>query len=422
MKCVRMMLIILMFVAGMLLNEGYVCAKNMEDINMSNNEDTYSQINSMDINKADTDNQPKDTDTDISITDIKSLTEDYLTEIPMEDIDDLLSEELLNGKQACFADMVREMIDGGEDFSATDLLENIKEYIKTDILWDKSLIAAFFTGILSCAVFTSFTRVFSNKSLSETGFFVAYLVLFSVLSLMYNEAAAVVNQVMLNLFKFMKVLLPTFFLAVSISTGSAASMAMYETALGLLTMIDYAMSYVILPMVHFYFLLLMGASLSKEDRISRLVELIQQIIQWGIKLLLGIMIGIQAIEAMVVPVAGGFKKTVFTKGVAVVPGIGSSLSDMSDVVFGAGKMIQSAIGTAGIIFMVMICLLPAIKLLLISFIFQAASAIIQPISDKRVTDCVHGVGKASGMLVSSVFVGFLSFFFTIAILCIAIKT
>lgn len=392
MKCVKKMFFI--FVLAFLFTKKiYACAQNMGG----------------------------EENTDITKPGISEITENYLTEIPMEEIDELLSDELLNGKQEGFADMVKKMLSSGEVFSAQDWLKNLKDYIKTDILWDRSLIASFFTGILSCAVFTSFTRVFSNKSLSETGFFVAYLVLFSVLSLMYNEAAALANQVMSALFKFMEVLLPAFFVSVSINTGSAASMAMYETALGLLTMIDYAMSYVILPLVHFYFLLLMGASLSKEDRISRLVELMHQILQWSIKLLLGIMIGIQAIETMIVPVAGGFKKTVFTKGVAVVPGIGSSLSDMSDVVFGAGKMIQNAIGTAGILFMIMICLLPVIKLLLISFIFQAASAIIQPISDKRVTDCVHGVGKASGLLVSSVFVGFLSFFFTIAILCISVK-
>lgn len=391
-KCVKKMFFIL-GLALLFTKKIYVCAQNID----------------------------VEENTDMTKPGISEITENYLTEIPMEEIDELLSDELLNGKQEGFADMVKKMLSGGEAFSAQNWLKNLKDYIKTDVLWNKSLIASFFTGILSCAVFTSFTRVFSNKSLSETGFFVAYLVLFSVLSLMYNEAAALANQVMSALFKFMEVLLPAFFVSVSINTGSAASMTMYETALGLLTMIDYAMSYVILPMVHFYFLLLMGASLSKEDRISRLVELMHQILQWGIKLMLGIMIGIQAIETMIVPVAGGFKKTVFTKGVAVVPGIGSSLSDMSDVVFGAGKMIQNAIGTAGILFMIMICLLPVIKLLLISFIFQAASAIIQPISDKRVTDCVHGVGKASGLLVSSVFVGFLSFFFTIAILCISVK-
>lgn len=414
MKCAKMAGFILLIAAGILINRKVAFAGSSIGINIVNTEKSDSKSSAGISGDSSLDTEAMDTD-------ITSITEDYLTEIPLDEIDGLLSDELLNGKQGSFADMVKDMLSRGEFFSASDWMKNLKEYVKTDILWDKSLIAAFFTGILSCAVFTSFTRVFSNKSLSETGFFVAYLVLFSVLSLMYNEAAAVANQVMGTLYKFMEVLLPAFFLSVSINTGQASSMAMYETALGLLTMIDYAMSYVILPLIHFYFLLLMGASLSKEERISRLVELIQQVLQWGVKLLLGIMIGIQAIEAMVVPVAGGFKKTVFTKGVAVVPGIGSSLSDMSDVVFGAGKMIQNAIGTAGILFMILICLLPIIKLLLISFIFQLASAIIQPISDKRVTDCVHGVGKASGLLVSSVFVGLLSFFFTIAVICISIK-
>lgn len=351
----------------------------------------------------------------------ETMLEGFFDEIPLDEINEVVSEGDLSGERESFGEMVKKMLSQGESFSVMDWVKSLFEYGKSEVLWDKSLLTSFFIGILSCALFTSFTRVFSSKSLSETGFFVAYLVLFSVLSVMYNEAALLAGKVLKRLFEFMEALLPAFFLSMSINTGTAASALMYETALGLLAMADYAMTYVILPLIHFYFLLLMGACLSEEDRISKLVELLEHAVQWGIKLILGVIIGIQAVEAMVVPVAGGFKKSVFTKGAAMIPGVGGSIDSVSEAVFGAGKMIQNAIGTAGILFMVLICLIPIIKLLVISFSFQAAGALVEPISDKRVTQCINGVGKASGMLVSSVFTGLLSLFFTIAVLCAAVK-
>ena len=71
-----------------------------------------------------------------------------------------------------------------------------------------------------------------------------------------------------------------------------------------------------------------------------------------------------------------------------------------------------------LIFIVILVLIPVVKLLVSCLMYKITAAIIQPISDKRVTSSVEVMAKGTNMLYKIVLSCGLMFFLTIGIVCL----
>ena len=85
-------------------------------------------------------------------------------------------------------------------------------------------------GILG-AVFTNFSNVFNGSQISETGFYVTYLLLFTMLMAGISQSIQVAADTVDEILTFMKVLMPSYFLVVAFAGGSVSAAAMYEFTL-----------------------------------------------------------------------------------------------------------------------------------------------------------------------------------------------
>ena len=79
---------------------------------------------------------------------------------------------------------------------------------------------------------------------------------------------------------------------------------------------------------------------------------------------------------------------------AFLPVVGGLLSDSVDAVIGASLLIKGAVGTYGLIAIVIISAVPLIKLFSLIIIYRFAAAVIEPISDKRIVNCLSDVATS----------------------------
>jgi stage III sporulation protein AE len=77
-----------------------------------------------------------------------------------------------------------------------------------------------------------------------------------------------------------------------------------------------------------------------------------------------------------------------------LPVVGGLLSDSVDAVIGASLLIKGAVGTYGLIAIVIISAVPLIKLFSLIIIYRFAAAVIEPISDKRIVNCLSDVATS----------------------------
>jgi len=84
-------------------------------------------------------------------------------------------------------------------------------------------------------------------------------------------------------------------------------------------------------------------------------------------------------------------------------------------VLGTASLIKNGIGVAGTVIVIAVCAGPILQLLILSFLYKLAGALVQPVSDKRITACISGVSAGYELLTQVLFSTALLFLITLAV-------
>ena len=133
------------------------------------------------------------------------------------------------------------------------------------------------------------------------------------------------------------------------------------------------------------------------------------------------MIGFNTIQGILSPVIDALKSTAFSRAVRAVPGIGSVAGSVTDVLLGSAVLIKNGIGAAALVVIALLCLAPILKLGLLTLILELAAALIQPVSDKRMTGCAAGVGRSIRLLLQAAFTSAVLFVITIVVVTVSVR-
>jgi stage III sporulation protein AE len=270
-------------------------------------------------------------------------------------------------------------------------------------------------GILG-AVFAGFSSVFPGEQIAPAGIFLTYLLMFSVLAAAFYDSVEMTGEVLSRQTQFMKVLLPSYCLAAAWGGSGASAAAWMEVLLFLMGAIESLYLGFLLPLSKIYVLLILVGNMTKEDMMSKMTELLSLIISWGARSLLGIVIGFQLVQGMVLPVADAVQSSGMQKLLSVIPGIGAGAGAAVKVLLGSGVLIKNSIGAAAVMILVVITLVPALKLALLWLIYRGAAAVLQPVADKRMIAAISNVADGERMLLELSFYGMVVFVLAIALI------
>jgi len=156
-------------------------------------------------------------------------------------------------------------------------------------------------------IFVKFAGTIGDGDLGETGFFVVFLLLFSLVLSGFLGVYAVAEKALENLIGFMKALIPSFSLTLCYGGKMQSSLAFYEAMLLAMGLLSMAMKYFLMPGVEIYFFLSVINQMAGH-RFSKMVDLIGSILRMSIRILFAAMIGYQGIQGLLVPVNGPCEK------------------------------------------------------------------------------------------------------------------
>lgn len=344
---------------------------------------------------------------------------DIYKDIDYDEIQGVIDNIMERKNAMDFGDYVSRLISGEEPFSFTGIGKGLIRSIRGEINAHASTLGRLISIALIAAIFTNLSMALKFNQVSETGYYVTYLLLFALLISSFINASSIASTVIGNVLDFMKALVPAYFMSVAFSSGSLSSLAFYKVALMIISLVDFIIIKAVIPMVNFYLIIVLTNNLSKEDMLSKLAGLLETIIKWTLKSLLAAVIGFQAIQGLIVPVADQVKRTAIFKASSALPGIGNTIGGLAETVIGSGILLKNAIGVAGLVVIIIICSIPLIQLLVVTLIYKFSSAALQPISDKRIIECISASAKSAQMLLQCVVVGAIMFLLTITIVAIS---
>lgn len=350
---------------------------------------------------------------DVQISD-KTQNTELLETMDFTDVDRMM-EELFPQETMGFADAVRQIMLGNTDAGR----EAVKE-----MLWERMLgawevnrksISYLILLAIAAAVFIGFSDIFQTRQVSQISFYMIYLLVIGICLASFQAASEWMANGVHTLTGFMKVLYPVYFAAVTVAKGSVSSLAFYHLAIILIVVIEELLLHLIVPGIHMYVIIRVMNSLQSEDYLSKFAELLETAIGWGLKTLMGGMIGLNVIQGMLGPAIDTVKRSAVTRGMEMVPGVGDLLGGTAEVALGTAVLIKNSIGIVGMFLCLVLCLAPLLQLAVITLGYKLAAALVQPVSDKRITECIGGVGEGCRMLMNCIFVTGILFLVTVAI-------
>lgn len=102
-----------------------------------------------------------------------------------------------------------------------------------------------------------------------------------------------------------------------------------------------------------------------------------------------------------------------------VPVIGRVFTDATDTVISASMLLKNTVGLAGVAILLIIAAFPAVKILMVAFIYKFAAAILQPLGGGPVITCLDVISKSIIYVFAALGIVSLMFFLTITVIIAA---
>ena len=344
----------------------------------------------------------------------KEVEEALIDEFDFSEVDNSLR-QMFPAEKIKFEDVFSSLISGDIGQAKEMLLHFLMDQISYEFRYNRRNLVYILLIALIAAVFTNFSSAFQNRQASEISFYVMYMLLITLCLSSFQMAMEGVEEKLGFLVEFMQVLCPSYFLAVALASGSVTSLFFYNLILFLIYVVEVLILRFLLPLIHIYIMVQVLGKLTGEDFLSQLAGLLKKLVSWLLKTLLACVIGINVVQGLLAPAIDGLKRGALTKTAEALPGVGNAIGGVADVVLGTAVLIKNGIGMAGAVIAVGICAVPLLQMLLMAFMYKLAAALVQPVSDKRITGCISSVSEGYELIVKIIFTAGILFLLTIAV-------
>lgn len=324
-------------------------------------------------------------------------------------------QDIMPEKKVDFGATVMKILNGEEELSVDLLVKLLEDSFFYEFRNGREGLIHILLIAIIASVFTNFSGVLKNGQIGAMGFYVLYMLLIAIalssFRVVLDSAAAGIEKLII----FMRALGPVYFLSVAVAAGSSTSIVFYNLVLFLIYIVELLVLNFLIPLLHIYMVVKMLNYISTEEYLSKLAELIEFLVNWISKTLLTAVIGLNLIQGLITPAVDSLKRGALSKGVEALPAIGDAIGGVTEVLLGTAVLMKNGIGVAGAIICILICAIPALQILAMTFLYKLVAALIQPVSDKRIVGCISAVGEGSRMLLKIVFMTGVLFLLTIAI-------
>ena len=277
--------------------------------------------------------------------------------------------------------------------------DRIASALFSEIRTNASFLAEILILSLCGAACSGFFGIFGSDQLSETGFYVICICVQTFLAAGFFSSIRIAEETTGEILGFMKVLLPAYFLAVTMAGGAVTSASVCGFTIGAIGVIQTVVSGFLLPVMKLYMVISLVGNLFREEMFSVMTELLGKVVGWT-----------------VLPQADAMKNAAVMRAVEAVPGVGAGAGVVSDLLLGSAVLIKNTAGAAAVAVLLFLAAVPMVKLAVLMVLYYLAAAVMQPVCDKRLTACITQNAAGHGMLLKIVGYSLALFVVTIAVI------
>lgn len=346
---------------------------------------------------------------------------DQLEDLDMSALDDLLAQLGEDGQAIfggnSFAEKVQSVLDGEFIQDGGGFIESFFKLLFSEILDMLPLLASIAVIAILCGLVSHMKAGFMSESTGQIVFFVCFAVVV-VLALvcavnLVNVAGDAINGMKKQINATFPILL-----TLMAGIGGAVSVKAYQPAVALLSGgVVEIVSAVVLPLFIFTLVFSVVGNLSKSVRLGKLTDFFKSASTTVLAVTFTVFTAFLAVQGLT---AGSFD------GVSIraakfatksyIPILGGYLADGLDLILAGSVLIKNSVGVAGLLLLLSTVLMPLLQILGVCFGFKIVAAVIEPVSDSRLTSFLTGIAKSMNMLIAALLAVAFMYFISVMLL------
>lgn len=314
-------------------------------------------------------------------------------------------------------EFVLKILRGESVVSFKDIINGSLKYLFREVFANWKLLVQIIILSVIYAVLNNLQSAFENDAVGRLAYTVCFMVIATITIKNFMLAINMGKEAIDTMVTFMQALMPVL-LAILVAMGGITTSAfLHPVLLGSVGFIGTVIKVIVFPLIFFSAVLTVVNHFSSKVQIAKLTGLLKQTAAALLGFILTVFVGIISIQGVAASTVDGV--TLRTAKFAVdkfIPIVGGFLSDAMDTVVGCSLLLKNAIGAIGLITIFIICLMPLVKIFALIVIYKLCAAVIEPISQNQLVDCLNSMSKSLILLFATVSSVALMFFITITII------
>ncbi len=288
-------------------------------------------------------------------------------------------------------EILNDAIKGEVDNST--LLKKILNILGKEVTTNIKSLVSILAIILIHSILKSISESLENNNISKLIYYVQYILIVTVIMSNFTDIIKLVQDTTGNLIGFMNALVPLL-ITLMMYTGSITTSSVVEPIiLFMINFIGNIIQNLIIPFVLVLTSLVIISKISDKVHIDKLSKFFKSGIVWFLGIVLTVFVGIVSLEGTLSSSVDGITaKTTKAVVSSAIPVVGKILGDAVDTVLGCGIVLKNAVGLVGVVIVIGICIMPILKLFVLSVSYKLLSTVVQPIADEKIIDLLEQIG------------------------------
>ncbi len=344
--------------------------------------------------------------------DVDAWVDAILAELDFSELESYVGTEVSD--RISFEDLVNTLLSEGLD--ALDF-KTVVTWIFDIFFYELATAKDYFLQMLVfTAVFAIFKQILDMRShyVSEVTFLMVCAVVMTLLLNSFALIAEEAQSAITRMVTYLSVLVPVYATVLLVSGNAVSAGAFYELSFLIMTLLEWAMRVLLVPAIHIFLMLSFLNELFEEAKLSRMAQLVESGIRFIMKAGVGAVVGIGVIQSLLTPAQDRLTESAVLSSVSAIPGIGSVIGSAGDILLSSGILIKNSMGVAALLVLVVISVVPIVKVFLFLLLYRLLAAIMQPVSDRRIVNCIHAASQGCELYLVLLKDGMMMFFLTVA--------
>ena len=264
----------------------------------------------------------------------------------------------------------------------------------------KSLISILAIIIIH-SILKSISESLENDNISKLIYYVQYIAIVTIIMSNFSDIINLVKETTINLVGFMNTLIPVL-ISLMLYTGSITTTSILEPII--LFMINFIGNFIqdiLIPIILIITSISIISKISDNLQVEKIAKFLKSSTAWFLGLILTIFVGVVSLEGTLASSVDGITaKTAKTIVSSAVPVVGKILGDVIDSVLGCGVILKNAVGFLGVIIIIGICILPILKLSVLTISYKLVASISEVIADAKIVKLLDQIADIFKILLA----------------------